>query len=1001
MKEEKRKMWPPSYKISNKDFYSFIFRSKDKQEELFGLEKVYLNRLINILPPAMLEQLQHQRALTLTRSVMPSTFWNLSRNGLTPYQLERHLLSLNNMFMETITPRTSSIQPEHISNNLPTGNILNDVFLRLQINSQNTQLTETNAIASCFGAINRADIMHMHRATAHATVAQFANDYQTLQMLKHFINIPATTTTANITSCCNPESTLKTSKEYFHNSLNRFNCKTFPSRNTHESREQRLPRKRFRTENIADRSNDPNFVQNYDNADNLLPPPKKKWIRHYLTEDIYNDRQSLTTSGDNNDTTKQLLLSDHAAAKSNNSDLHEHDDWQGQQSQQEPEIDIPTPAIPPPTSPSFTPKHTLLKPTKFTLMASNGEVIGNVATTNKQMLLASGIRIASSVATKAVSIPQNSRTLSFPLHHTTSTGKPKTFIPLTPPPMSSRKFVEPTHSRIRSFSLSSHKLSANHHQLQFQMHNGSNNNTSSTNMIVDDVSPPPVQPTQQHSNYSVSLSGQLHSPPRSSVGNHYIQMINSAAVQQATNSNGLSSGTGHVTHVTPRRRTISSNSNGAGTREVHNKLEKNRRAHLKECYEALKNQLSLKDEDRRKTSNLAILGEALKCVQSFQRRNQELEAEWEHLANDKINLQKRIVSLKRELGPKYEQLFSGIFPDIDLSCIPTTSDRENLNETISLSSGRGSTLYSSSSSLSSGGSNGSSNSSSSSNTMSSPVGAGLQTAIPTAISPVINKTNNSNNNSTVNIMNNSNNSATSSPINNNNNNNNNVLHNYRKNATAAAAIQAITIPTNTTHISPMGSPTALITFGSAGNGGNMPLSLTAKNISATSVTRGSPTPSTPSPSPSSSSGVSSSSSLISSSPPINGVISNSRNVTVNIPNGLKFQATVGALGTTITGTSGTTTTTAASMIVTTTNNTNNEISNNVTSLTWLPFSIVTSLLTWGTEMIVKANSVTNDIYATYTLTLVVLQTKAYCPDRYEEKKILGKKKTFRIIEICI
>ncbi|KAI9581885.1 hypothetical protein GQX74_011380 [Glossina fuscipes] len=255
----------------------------NKQEELFGLEKVYLNRLINILPPAMLEQLQHQRALTLTRSVMPSTFWNLSRNGLTPYQLERHLLSLNNMFMETITPRTSSIQPEHISNNLPTGNILNDVFLRLQINSQNTQLTETNAIASCFGAINRADIMHMHRATAHATVAQFANDYQTLQMLKHFINIPATTTTANITSCCNPESTLKTSKEYFHNSLNRFNCKTFPSRNTHESREQRLPRKRFRTENIADRSNDPNFVQNYDNADNLLPPPKKKWIRHYLT----------------------------------------------------------------------------------------------------------------------------------------------------------------------------------------------------------------------------------------------------------------------------------------------------------------------------------------------------------------------------------------------------------------------------------------------------------------------------------------------------------------------------------------------------------------------------------------------------------------------------------------------------------------------------------------------------------------------------------------------
>lgn len=52
----------------------------------------------------------------------------------------------------------------------------------------------------------------------------------------------------------------------------------------------------------------------------------------------------------------------------------------------------------------------------------------------------------------------------------------------------------------------------------------------------------------------------------------------------------------------------------AGTREVHNKLEKNRRAHLKECYEQLKNQLPLKEDERKKTSNLAILGEAIKYV---------------------------------------------------------------------------------------------------------------------------------------------------------------------------------------------------------------------------------------------------------------------------------------------------------------------------------------------------------------------------------------------------
>jgi len=52
----------------------------------------------------------------------------------------------------------------------------------------------------------------------------------------------------------------------------------------------------------------------------------------------------------------------------------------------------------------------------------------------------------------------------------------------------------------------------------------------------------------------------------------------------------------------------------AGTREVHNKLEKNRRAHLKGCYEVLKHELPLNDEDRKKTSNLTILDKALKCV---------------------------------------------------------------------------------------------------------------------------------------------------------------------------------------------------------------------------------------------------------------------------------------------------------------------------------------------------------------------------------------------------
>jgi len=51
----------------------------------------------------------------------------------------------------------------------------------------------------------------------------------------------------------------------------------------------------------------------------------------------------------------------------------------------------------------------------------------------------------------------------------------------------------------------------------------------------------------------------------------------------------------------------------SGTREVHNKLEKNRRAHLKECFELLKRQLPSQDE--KKSSNLSILHAANKYIQ--------------------------------------------------------------------------------------------------------------------------------------------------------------------------------------------------------------------------------------------------------------------------------------------------------------------------------------------------------------------------------------------------
>ncbi|XP_064652462.1 max-binding protein MNT-like [Lineus longissimus] len=86
---------------------------------------------------------------------------------------------------------------------------------------------------------------------------------------------------------------------------------------------------------------------------------------------------------------------------------------------------------------------------------------------------------------------------------------------------------------------------------------------------------------------------------------------------------------------------------GAGTREVHNKLEKNRRAHLKECFELLKEHIpSMEDK---KISNLAILRSSLRYIQILKRKEKEFEQDMQRLAGEKIRYQENILTLKRDL----------------------------------------------------------------------------------------------------------------------------------------------------------------------------------------------------------------------------------------------------------------------------------------------------------------------------------------------------------------
>jgi hypothetical protein len=101
----------------------------------------------------------------------------------------------------------------------------------------------------------------------------------------------------------------------------------------------------------------------------------------------------------------------------------------------------------------------------------------------------------------------------------------------------------------------------------------------------------------------------------------------------------------------------------AGTREVHNKLEKHRRAHLKECFDVLKKQLP-QTQDEKKTSNLSILHSALRCIQSLKRKERELEHEMENLAREKIAAQQRLALLKKEISSHYDNVdFAKILPE--------------------------------------------------------------------------------------------------------------------------------------------------------------------------------------------------------------------------------------------------------------------------------------------------------------------------------------------------
>ncbi|KAF2366405.1 Myc-type basic helix-loop-helix (bHLH) domain [Trinorchestia longiramus] len=116
----------------------------------------------------------------------------------------------------------------------------------------------------------------------------------------------------------------------------------------------------------------------------------------------------------------------------------------------------------------------------------------------------------------------------------------------------------------------------------------------------------------------------------------------------------------------------------APSREVHNKLEKNRRAHLKECFDLLRRQIPNLDD--KKVSNQNILKAAHKCINTLKRKEREYEHEMERLAREKISSQQHLAALKKELVARWDHIdFNAILPD--MAALEQQRDKETNSTT--------------------------------------------------------------------------------------------------------------------------------------------------------------------------------------------------------------------------------------------------------------------------------------------------------------------------------
>ncbi|CAG2175907.1 unnamed protein product [Oppiella nova] len=84
-------------------------------------------------------------------------------------------------------------------------------------------------------------------------------------------------------------------------------------------------------------------------------------------------------------------------------------------------------------------------------------------------------------------------------------------------------------------------------------------------------------------------------------------------------------------------------------REMHKTLEKNRRAHLRHCFEVLKDELPVNEYNEKKSSHINIISCAIRYIQHLKRTESELHHQTQRLVRTKMRFQNQIAQLRDDL----------------------------------------------------------------------------------------------------------------------------------------------------------------------------------------------------------------------------------------------------------------------------------------------------------------------------------------------------------------